>query len=95
MELKMQNQQNNENVPNGGPQDPQIVYMQAPQKTKGGFLPLLCSFLFPGLGSMINGHIAKGIMLFLSIGALSVTGVGIFVALPIYFYGFITAYNGN
>lgn len=63
--------------------------------TKHG-IPALLSFLFPGLGQIVKGHIFKGLGIWLALIISSVlvfTGLGLILVPVIWFWQIYDAYN--
>ena len=51
------------------------------------------SFIIPGLGQVINGQLAKGIILGVLTAAFALTGVGLILAIPLWLWLVYDAYN--
>lgn len=65
------------------------------EKQKHG-VPALLSFLVPGLGQIVKGHLLKGIGHFIAAavaGALSIVGIGLILYPIIWIYSIYDAYN--
>lgn len=59
-------------------------------------LGLIVSIFLPGVGSMMAGHVGKGVGILIGyiIGAiLSVVIVGIFIAIPLWIWGLVAGYQ--
>lgn len=56
-------------------------------------LPALLSFIIPGLGQLVKGHVGKGILIFFGflIGLIILVLPGVIV----WIYGIYDAYNSN
>ena len=60
-------------------------------------LALLASFFIPGLGSMLNGEVGKGVAILVSsvvCWVLAILIVPILVAVGLWIYGMVDAYSG-
>lgn len=90
-------------APGGGLANPQLAYThqgyvavtQVAPKSPG--LALLGSFFVPGLGQLINGQVAKGLLTFLaylvSIVLMFVV-IGFFTAFAVWVWAMVDAYGG-
>jgi TM2 domain-containing membrane protein YozV len=78
---------------------PAVPYRYAPVQVapKSPALALLVSFFIPGVGSMINGEVGKGIAILLGYLVsylLVVVLIGIFGVLGFWIWGMVDAYQG-
>lgn len=78
---------------------PAVPYQYAPVQVapKSPALALLLSFFIPGLGSMINGEIGKGVGILIGYFVsylLVIFFVGIFGVLGFWVWGMVDAYQG-
>ncbi|HET6299222.1 MAG TPA: hypothetical protein VFG33_38005 [Kribbella sp.] len=84
--------------PNGAYLQPyQGAYMQPTVAPKNPGLALLASFFFPGLGSLMNGNVGLGIVIFVSyvIAWITTTILIGFIAVPaVWVWGMVHAYTG-
>lgn len=58
-------------------------------------VPAILSFFLPGLGQLIKGEIAKGVIIFIGFWVAIITVVGVIVAIPLWLWGIVDAYNHN
>jgi TM2 domain-containing membrane protein YozV len=62
-------------------------------------VPVLVSFFLPGVGSVLNGHRAKGVALFLAYAlswvlAVTLAGVVFVAVIGVWLWGLVDAYRG-
>jgi len=56
-------------------------------------IPAAASFIIPGLGQVVNGELAKGIILGIVTVSFALTGIGLIIALPIWLWLVYDAYK--
>jgi TM2 domain-containing membrane protein YozV len=64
---------------------------------KNPAVSLLASFFIPGLGSMLNGDVSKGVVIlvcYLISAVLTLVIIGIFGLFGFWIFGMVDAYNG-
>jgi TM2 domain-containing membrane protein YozV len=74
----------------------QPYYQQQQVSPRSPALGLIVSIFLPGVGSMMAGHVGKGVGILIGyiIGAiLSVVIVGIFIAIPLWIWGLVAGYQ--
>lgn len=66
--------------------------LPAPARPVHG-VPALLSFFVPGLGQLVKGQVAKGVIVFVAMIVLVVSIVGVPIALIVWLWGVYDAYN--
>ncbi len=76
---------------------PYAGYAPVQVQPKNPAVALICSFFFPGLGSMVNGNVGMGILIFASFVfacLLIFLFIGLLLAPLVWLWGMIDAYHG-